>query len=170
MNIDFNINLLIWAIIGALFSILFSNIIPFYLSRRRYKKRTDILGVWKSSYQGIDEKPGTWVTEDLEIDTFAGKLSFKNTLSSKNYNYNGSGNLLHDVNIIGEWNSVRPGATAKGTFMLTLCAQGDCMYGYWTGTDSFGARRYARWVLARNKKDLNKVKKYLDEMRKSKLS
>ena len=159
-----------WALIGALLSFALSTFIPLYLNKRRYKKRTDILGNWQSSYQGIDEENGTWVTEKLSIDIYLGKLRLVNFSNNHKYSYTGYGKLIHDAYIVGDWISEKSGANAKGSFMLTICGQGECMYGYWSGSDSVGTRRYARWVLSKNIDGLENAKKHLEEMRKSRLS
>jgi len=165
-----NLDSFFWAVTGAVLSFILSSILPIYLSRRRYEKRTDILGEWKSAYQGIDEPDGIWVTENLHIDVFLGKLRLKNSSSSHKYIYTGYAKIVHDVYIIGDWLSEKPGANAKGSFILTICGQGECMYGYWSGSDSVGARRYGRWVIAKNNNDLENAKNHIEEMRKSRLN
>ena len=160
---------LFWAIFGALLSTIFSVGIPLYASWIRYRKKPEILGTWKSAYQDIDEPESNWVNEDLIFYTRFGKLRMKNKNSSKGYCYSAKCRLVPGDHIIGEWISVKPGANAKGGLMLTVCAQGDRMYGYWVGSDNVGARRYGRWVLARKKQGIEEAKNNLNEMRKSRL-
>jgi hypothetical protein len=156
---------LFWALVGALLGVS----IPSLLLWAKYKQRPDILGDWKSSYQGIDEPEGTWVTEDISIRVKGSKLLLKNSKSSHQYNYSAFGSVTGKIHLIGDWESIRPGANAYGAFILTISAQGDSMYGYWVGTDRGGARRYGRWVLARSVSDIDGAKNLLECMRHSRL-
>ena len=160
---------LFWAVLGAVLSTGLSIFVPTAASWIRYKRRPEILGAWKSAYQGIDEPQGTWISEDLYIDTHFGKLRLQNSNSSENYKYTANGRLISGSHIIGEWASIRPGANAKGGFMLTVSGQGDSMYGYWVGSDKVGARRYGRWVLARTEQGITDAKEHIAEMRKSRV-
>jgi len=125
------------------------------------------LGEWKSAYQGIDEQPNTWVSEDLTISVGRGEIKIKNANSSHDYDYTAYGKILERVYLSGNWVSIRPGANAHGAFILTISAQGNMMYGYWVGPDLSGSRRYGRWVLSRNASMLDEAKALLEEMRKS---
>jgi hypothetical protein len=49
--------------------------------------------------------------------------------------------------------------------VLTVSSQGNVLYGYWVGPDRFGARRYGRWVLGRDKLLVEEGKKLIDAMR-----
>jgi hypothetical protein len=95
-------------------------------------------------------------------------LRIKN--SSEGYNYTAIGRLIQNNYIIGDWESIRPGANAYGCFMLTISAQGDSMYGYWVGNDKAGARRYGRWVIAQTQLAIDETKILLEQMRKSRLA
>lgn len=150
-----------WALVGAGLGILLPSVTLWW----QYKRRQELLGAWKSNYQGIDEPEGIWVAEDIFVDVSWGKFRFKNSKSSHKYNYTAKGRVTQKVFLVGEWESIRPGANAYGAFMLTISAQGDCMYGYWVGPDKTGARRYGRWVLARNEDGIDKAKRLIDSMR-----
>lgn len=160
---------LFWTVSGAVLSTLLSITVPIAISWKKYKNHPELLGNWASSYEGIDEPQGAWVNENLYIDTHLGKLRLKNSNSSEGYQYIAKCNLVFGNHIIGEWLSVRPGANARGAFVLTVCGQGECMYGYWVGSDRVGARRYGRWVLARTQQELADAKAHLTEMRKSRI-
>jgi hypothetical protein len=160
---------LLWAVFGAVLSTMLAFVVPIIISSAHYRGRTDLLGSWKSSYQGIDEPQDTWVNEEILIDTHYGKLRLKNSNSSEGYDYTATGELAPGNHIIGQWLSIRRGANANGCFMLTVSGQGESMYGYWVGSDKVGARRYGRWVLARAEGGINEARKHIDEMRKSRV-
>jgi len=150
-----------WTLVGALIGFL----IPIISIWWKHKRRPELLGAWKSAYQGIEQPEGTWVTEEVLISLSLGKLHLKNMNSSHGYNYTGYGSIIERVHITGNWESVRPGANAYGAFMLTISSQGDFLYGYWVGADKVGAQRYGRWVLARNWGSIEEAKALLEKMR-----
>ncbi|MGK7928353.1 MAG: hypothetical protein AB4290_24455 [Spirulina sp.] len=135
---------------------------------RLRKLTSNLLGNWVSHYQGIDEPPETWVTETLtfSLDFFRGQLLIKNADSSEEYNYTAYGEIKNNIHIIGHWISQRSGANAHGCFVQTISAQGNCMYGYWVGPDKTQARRYGRWVVARDESGISLAKKLIEDMRK----
>ncbi len=161
---------LAWAIVGAVLSTALSYYLPIVLNWWQYRKRSDLLNDWFSTYKGIDEPPGTWVTEKLFVDIHGGQLRFKNADSSHQYNYTALGKLVQKVHIVGDWESIRSGANAFGAFILTVAAQGNYMFGYWTGPDQTGARRYGRWVLARTQDDIERAKRLLEEIRQPRIA
>ena len=134
---------------GAIIGILVTALVPIMVTGWRYRKRKELLGDWKSAYQGIDEPINTWVSEDVTISVKFGKFRFKNKNNSHGYDYLAVGKLLAKQYFVGEWESKRPGGNAFGVFCLTVSARGDCLYGYWFGPTKSGTRRYGRWVLAR---------------------
>ncbi|MEL7510134.1 MAG: hypothetical protein AAFN42_22625 [Cyanobacteria bacterium J06554_1] len=150
-----------WTLLGAALGVAFPAILTWW----RYKRRPELLGTWQSRYQGIDEPKGTWVEEEIHIDVSLGKFRLKNAKSNHKYNYRANGFVVQKVYLVGEWESMRPGANAYGSFILTISAQGDCMYGYWVGPDKSGARRYGRWVLARREENIEKAKRLMESMR-----
>ncbi|MEE9339456.1 MAG: hypothetical protein V3U87_15385 [Methylococcaceae bacterium] len=160
---------LLWAIVGAILSAILSSGVPILVSWIKYKARPELLGNWKSAYQGIDESHDTWVTDYIFIDTHYGNLRFKNSNSSNDYDYTAKAKLIRGNHLIGDWISKRPGANAKGGFMLTISGQGDSMYGYWVGSDKVGARRYGRWVLARTEDGIADATRHIEEMSKSRI-
>jgi hypothetical protein len=160
---------LFWAIFGAILSTLLSLGLPALISRMKYYRKPNLLGKWKSTYQGIDEPQGTWVKENLYIDTYFGKLRLKNSDSSESYEYIGKAKLVQGGHIVGEWESIRKGANARGGIMLTISEQGDFLYGYWVGSDKAGARRYGKWVLAHSDAKLDEAKRHLEKMIKSRV-
>ena len=159
-----------WMVFGAIFSLVLSYGVQQFLLWLKNRKRPELFKEWKSQYQGIDEKPGTWVSENLTIDTRFGKIRISNKDSSEGYVYTAIGRLVQNNYIVGDWESIRPGANAYGCFMLTISAQGDSMYGYWVGNDKAGARRYGRWVVAATEPKLDEAKELLELMRKSRLA
>jgi len=156
---------LLWTVVGAVFSSLLA-LIPTLVRWIQHKRRPELLGEWKSTYQGIDEPPGTWVTEDITIRASFGKLIFRNQNSSEGYRYTARTQLVEKSYLIGQWESIRPGANAYGSHILTVSAQGNYLYGYWVGPDQAGSRRYGRWVLARDHDGLERAKALLESMRK----
>jgi hypothetical protein len=68
---------LLWTLAGAVLGALLSTAIPAAILWQRYKRRPDILGDWKSAYQGIDEPENTWVTEDRTIRVGGRDLNIK---------------------------------------------------------------------------------------------
>jgi hypothetical protein len=154
----------IWTFVGAALSALIASF-PSVGRYFRHKRRPELLGNWRSSYQGIDEPSGTWVTEDVHVRQHFGTLIFKNSNSSQRYDYTARCQLVEKCYLVGNWESIRPGANAYGAHLLTISAQGNCLYGYWCGPDQAGSRRYGRWVLARDKKGLGIAKELLDAMR-----
>lgn len=161
------------AIASAAFGAFLKWLLPICAEWWRLKKLTkDLLGLWFSEYQGIDEPPDTWVKESImmSLDFFTGQLRMKNADNSKSYDYTAFGKLQNDIHIIGHWVSIRPGANAHGCFMQTISPQGDKMYGYWVGPDKTFARRYGRWILARNELDISSIKTLAEEMQKPHLT
>lgn len=157
------------AILAALVGAGLKWIIPALSEWIRIKTKTkELLGEWHSEYQGIDEQPGTWVKEkvDISIPILSNKIKMKNANSSEKYDYTGYGELIDKSYLIGSWESIRPLANAHGSFMLTIDSQGICLYGYWVGSDKLGTRRFGRWVLSKDNKNLDGAKKDLEEMRK----
>jgi hypothetical protein len=149
---------------GAVATWAVSTALPPVLFRWRLREQDDLLRDWKSTYQGIDEVEGTWVTEDVHVDISGKQLRFKNSNNSHGYDYTALGELKSDHFIVGDWVSQRIGTNAKGAFVLTVSARGNCMYGYWFGPDKAGARRLGGWVLADTTEGLEQAKKLLAEM------
>lgn len=58
------------------------------------QSRSTFRGKWLSNYQGIDEEPGTWVTETVHVSARFGKFRFKNEANSRHYDYKADANLL----------------------------------------------------------------------------
>lgn len=145
-------------VISAIGGVTIERYTSIYLANRNYNKRSEILGTWNSTYEGIDEPPDTWITEQVSFSVKRGKLYFKNSNSSHNYNYSGTAKIIHRVFISGEWESIRTGANANGIAMLTVSSQGQFLYGYWVGLDKLGGRRYGKWVLARSESGLIEAK------------
>ena len=159
-----------WLVFGAIFSLALTYGVQLFLLWIKNRKRPELFKDWKSQYQGIDEKPGVWVSEDLVFDTKFGKIRIKNKNSSEGYIYTAIGRLVQNNYIVGDWESIRPGANAYGCFVLTISAQGDSMYGYWVGNDRTGARRYGRWVIALNQSSIEETKALLEQMRKPRIA
>lgn len=80
--------------------------------------------------------PGTCVTEELDIRVAKGRFCLNNADSSHGYNYTAWGHIAAKLYLVGDWESIRPGANAHGAFILTISAQGNSMYGYWVGPPS----------------------------------
>src|SRR5260221_12890420 len=152
---------LFWAIVGALLSI----VLPMLYFRYQHIRHPQLLERWSSEYQGIDEPEGTWVEEVLDVSIAFGKFKLQNSGSSRGYDYTGYATLSDAVYLVGSWESIRPGANAHGTFILTVSSQGNIMYGYWVGPDRFVARRYGRWVIARDKHLVEHGKQLIEAMR-----
>ncbi len=161
------------AIVAASVGATLKWLVPAIAEWLRLRKQTkNLLGEWESEYQGIDEPPNTWISEQLvlSLDFFTGRIKIKNANSSAGYDYTAYGVLKNKIHIIGDWESVRPGSPAHGCFVQTISAQGDRMFGYWVGPCKTHTRRYGRWVLTRKKSDMEAAKKTLDEMRKPNLT
>lgn len=150
----------LWALIGALLSLLIPDIL-FWL---KHNHRNGLLGKWYSEYQGFEQKKGIWITEVVEISISFGKLHFKNMNNSSKFKYTGEGILTKEIYITGKWESIQPGSSDVGIFMLTVSPRGDSIYGYWIGPDKVGARRIGCWVLAREQEGINKAKTLLETM------
>lgn len=159
----------LWALVGAVLSSGIATI-PVVRKMIQYRRRPDLLGEWHSSYEGIDKPPSAWVTDTVAIKSHSKKLILTNESSSEGYMYSARAAIVQKNHLVGDWESIRPGANAYGTFILTVSAQGDAMYGYWVGPDQAGARRYGRWVLARDKNNISAAKALLDKMRQSRLA
>ena len=157
-------------LIGVIIGAVLKWIIPALSEWIRIKKKTkELLGEWHSEYQDIDGESGSWVKEKIKISIplLTSKLKIKNSDSSEKYDYTAYAQLESSSYLVGNWESIRPASNAYGSFMLTIDSQGICLYGYWSGPDKLGARRFGRWVLSKDKKNIPRAKKILEEMRKS---
>ena len=148
----------LWAIIGALLGV----IIPALIEWWKNKQKVEFAGKWLSSYQGIDEPPGTWITEKVTVTVGLGGFRLKNAKNSHGYDYTASGSIKEKMHLIGNWKSQRPQETVFGAFMLTTDGRGRSLYGYWVGPNKDHKRKYARWVLGRTPEDIERAKGILE--------
>ena len=151
---------LFWAIVGAMLG----PVAPAILFRIR-QSRSRFRDTWFSNYQGIDEEPGTWVTETVHVSTYFGRFRFKNKGNSRHYDYKAFATLFKEDYLLGTWTSRYPGGTNRGAFILTFVTDGEFLCGYWVGRDRRGANRYGRWVLSKKEAGLAEAKKTLGDMR-----
>lgn len=59
---------------GAVSGAVVSLILPMILNYKRYKRRPDLLGSWKSVYRSDYREQMALVTEDVEVDLHFGRL------------------------------------------------------------------------------------------------
>lgn len=142
-------------VLGAVVGAIFSFMLPVVLNNRRYKKRPDLLGMWKSTYRPDFRENTTGITEEVKIDLHFGKLRMRNSSNPSEDAYLVLAELVQRTYITGHWLSLKPGANAFGAIILTVSPLGDLMYGYLTGLGNTGERTYCGWVLARRKEDLD---------------
>jgi hypothetical protein len=153
MDLVFQIGLSVFgAVVGAILSL----VIPVIINSRRYKKRPELLGAWKSIYRPDFREDTSWITEDIEIELHFGKLRMRNLNNPSEDDYLVHAELVERMYIIGHWFSLKPGANAFGAIILTVNPLGNLMYGYFTGLGDTGERTYCGWVLARKEEDLYK--------------
>jgi len=151
---------LFWALVGAVLGVAAPAIVF-----RIQQSRSTFRGKWLSNYQGIDEEPGTWVTETVHVFARLGKFRFKNEGNSRRYNYKADASLFKEDYLHGTWTSHYPGGPNRGVFILTFVTDGEFLCGYWVGRDRRGANRYGRWVLSRTETGLAEAKAMFDDMR-----
>lgn len=161
-----NIAQLFWAFVGAVISTILT--IAFSIFQQRNNK--NIFGQWHSKYQDIEGSHGTWSDENVKISRRFGKIKIKNHDCSLGYNYTATASSIEDGCLSGSWVSNRPEATAKGIFMLCANPQGTIFYGYWVGPDGTHAKRYCKWILAKEEGDIIKAKNLLDSMTRARSS
>jgi hypothetical protein len=140
------------AIVGAILSLL----LPVIINNRRYKRRPELLGSWKSIYRPDFREDSRWITEEIQIELKFGKLRMRNLNNPSEDYYMVHAEIVQRMYIIGHWFSLQPGANAFGAIILTVSPLGNLMYGYFTGMGDTGERTYCGWVMGRKEEDLIK--------------
>jgi hypothetical protein len=144
------------AIFGAIVGALLSLLLPVITNNRRYKRRPELLGSWKSIYRPDFREDSRWITGEILIELHFGKLRMRNINNPSEDYYMIHAEVVQRMYIIGHWFSLQPGANAFGAIILTVNPLGNLMYGYFTGLGDTGERTYCGWVMARKEEDLIK--------------
>lgn len=144
-------------VFGAVFGASLSLMLPVIISHQRYKKRPDLLGTWKSAYRPDFRDSTTSEIENVDIDLHFGELRIRNRNNAAEDSYIVHAELVQRIYIVGRWASLKPGANAFGTIILTVNPLGNVMYGFFTGLGDTGERTYCGWVLTRSEEDLSKA-------------
>jgi hypothetical protein len=144
------------AVFGAVVGAFLSLLLPVIINNQRYKRRSELLGTWKSIYRPDFREDSHWITEDIEIELHFGKLRMRNLNNPSEDYYMVHAEVVQRMYIIGHWFSLHSGANAIGAIILTVNPLGNLMYGYFTGLGDTGERTYCGWVMARKEEDLIK--------------
>ena len=152
-----------WCLLGALLSYLFTVIGPVLWRTRRTRRRRDIFQTWQSAYEDLDECK--WQYEEVILSNSWRGVRVANQKSSSGNTYHGRIEFVEGVFLVGNWESTLAAGNSHGASMLVLDPDGKTMVGYWAGQDATGANRIARWVLAREKSDLERAVLALKKMR-----
>lgn len=149
--------LLISAVLGALASYALSLADAW----ARNRAGADISGLWRSVSCSRDTSTqGRYVIDAVHIDvTYLGGITLRNAQRDI-YNYAGTGRILDRRYFVGEWRSLHPGATARGSFEFIIAPQGDYLAGTFTGNDEQG--NYVMcWLLGRDAASLERARGFM---------
>lgn len=122
---------LLGAILGTLFSFLMSE--PQKLPRWiALNKRTSWKGIWLCAWFPKLPNENSWVLDKVKLTHKFGKLHIESYESAEGYEWEAS-LTLKGLFLIGEWKSLKPNSTSKGTMQLKISNQGNVIYGISTG-------------------------------------
>jgi hypothetical protein len=143
------------AIAGALISYSVNLVIDW----SRNTSSVNINGKWLSVSCDRSSKKSEKIAFDvvnIEV-TIVGGISISNLQDNKlnEYSYVGSGNVYDGRYFYGKWNSIKEGASTKGSFSFTISPQGDALVGTFTGYDDLGSYTQC-WIMGRNSQSLEK--------------
>ena len=147
----------ILSISAAIFVAELKWLVPKVLDWVRLRSRTrDFACEWQSTYEDLDKEPGTLATETITIRVpfLSNNLIFLNHGNTKVFEYRAAAKILNDRYILGEWESVKERAIAKGAFLLVSEDHGNFLFGYWTNKKGY----FGKWVMAPLGRDLAEAK------------
>lgn len=147
---------LVLVILGAVLGELFKNLISVLKNTIRFRKGPDIRGKWLSIYRPDFRHNTAWIREEIEIKLRFGRIQMRNLNHPTDDDYIVNARVIDKTYLIGYWKSIKPGANASGTIMMTISPLGDLMYGYFTGLGDTGERTYCSWVMARDEQDIER--------------
>ena len=148
-------------IAGAVLGAVVSYYLPALIDYLHYRKAKTILGDWHSSWSLMNDKKTTWMTERVTISAHLGKVKLINNQNSGGYEWEGIGEIVHSKHLLGKYWSLRPGATSRGIFSVTLCPQGHYMVGHFVGPNDHDMTMIGKFVLGRTPEDVKKAKKFI---------
>jgi|GEM_PF-6182730 len=149
------------ATIAAIVGATATHYIPLIHDVLSNSKRGELTGEWLSLSYSNDEEG--WVTDRIEIKTTAFSIKFRNLDNPHGYDYVGAARLRGNRYLLGEWHSVRPGATNEGPFSLSMDSQGVYMVGVYGGAERDGTFQWSVWCLARDPDNLAHAKNLMIE-------
>jgi hypothetical protein len=95
-------------------------------------KRTNWKGTWCCAWFPKLPDDKVWVMDKVQLSHKLGKLHIKSYESSEGYDWEASLSIKGFF-LIGEWKSLKPNSTSRGTMQLKISNQGDVIYGICTG-------------------------------------
>ena len=112
-------------------------------------------GTWYTAWQ-YDAR-GRWVTDEVEVKRTEGGVPLKVVRPGIEFRWiirsRWKGSFLR-----GEWESLRPGATAFGNITLKVSRQGTRMCGHWIGPADESHMLSGRVVVAKDSKKVDELK------------
>jgi len=143
------------ALSTTVLGVLLSEGVAYLLAYREVRRRIDLKGDWLSlSATGETSDP---VRDTVKIGVRRGKLHLTNQDKTGGFEYEAFCRVRDNTMLVGPWHSLRPGAIAPGQLLLQIDAQGQYMYGVYSGIHSDGRHMLLAWVLGRKEEDLNRA-------------
>lgn len=151
-----------WALFGALFSFI---LVLGWEQLHLLRHPRGFFGKWQSSFQQTFYSGWDWVTESLTVQRRFGHVKLKNADNSAGLEWKGTGRIIANRYLSGEWESVKPGAQLGGLFVLVMGADGGYMVGFFFGEEKYGTKLITGFVLGRTNQDVDTGKSILQKTR-----
>jgi hypothetical protein len=148
----------LWALVGGLLSLMLYVGWEQLLLLRRPQ---GFFGEWLSSWQPTVDSGWHWVTERLNVRRRFGRVVLENHDNSAGYKWRGSGRIIDDRYISGQWKSIKPGSQSAGVFVLVMGFEGSYMVGFFFGEEKPDSKVTSGFVLGRTQEDVETAKRRL---------
>jgi hypothetical protein len=148
------------SLVGAIFGAWLSIMWPIWRGNRIYRRETDLLGTWHSSWFDPSNS-AAWLAERVVISVDHGKIVLVNQSNTLGYTWEGGGDLYDRRYFYGIWRSTKPGSHSSGVFSFFILPQGDAAVGQGMGPDRDGRILRFDWALGKNEEALQEAKAWI---------
>lgn len=126
-------------------------------------KRTNWKGIWYCAWFPKLPVDNTWVIDKVLLSHKLGKLHIKSYESNEGYEWDALLSVK-GLFLIGEWKSLKPNSTSKGTMQLKISNQGNVIYGISTGTHIDDSLLTFKFIFSDNENDLKNAINNFDKL------
>lgn len=126
------------------------------MKRTRFGLAKELAGKWFAGWEY--DRRGSWVVDEVTLSVKDSKIVFEVVKPGKSFVWIIEGYLKRGRMIVGDWESIRPGATACGAVAVRLDPQGVVMCGYWVGPAEEPGIMVGKLVLAREQNRVEELR------------